>query len=101
MCPTDEASDAARLVALHLDLPRRAAAMIYPRVKQHVEFDELVGLANTGLAEAAQRFDPARGVSFQTFAWYRTQGADLRRLAPDVATPEARVGQARRVARRE
>lgn len=84
MCPTDEASDAARLVALHLDLPRRAAAMIYPRVKQHVEFDELVGLANTGLAEAAQRFDPSRGVSFQTFAWYRTQGAiydGLRRMS--------------------
>ncbi|HEV7559003.1 MAG TPA: sigma-70 family RNA polymerase sigma factor [Kofleriaceae bacterium] len=85
MCPTPtDASDAARLVALHLDLPRRAAAMIYPRVKQHVEFDELVGLANTGLAEAAQRFDPSRGVSFQTFAWYRTQGAiydGLRRMS--------------------
>ena len=85
MCPTPtDASDAARLVALHIDLPRRAAAMIYPRVKQHVEFDELVGLANTGLAEAAQRFDPSRGVSFQTFAWYRTQGAiydGLRRMS--------------------
>ena len=49
--------------------------MIYPRVKQHVEFDELVALGNAGLAEAAQRFDPTRGASFKTFAWYRVQGS--------------------------
>jgi RNA polymerase sigma factor for flagellar operon FliA len=82
--PGDEAKDVVRLVAMHIDLPKRAAKMIYPRVKQHVEFDELVALANTGLAEAAQRFDPSRGVSFQTFAWYRTQGAiydGLRRMS--------------------
>ena len=59
----------------HLDTARRAAAMIYPRVKEHVEFDELLALANTGLAEAAQRYEPDRGASFNTFAWYRVQGA--------------------------
>ena len=37
--------------------------------------DELVALANAGLAEAAHRFDPARGVAFSTFAWYRVNGA--------------------------
>lgn len=49
--------------------------MIYPRVRDHVAFDELVALANAGLAEAAHRFDPARGASFATFAWYRVNGA--------------------------
>ena len=49
--------------------------MIYPRVRDHVEFDELVALANAGLAEAASRYDPSRGASFATFAWYRVQGA--------------------------
>jgi len=49
--------------------------MIFPRVKDHVELEELVGYANAGLAEAAQRFDPQRGASFSTFAWYRVQGA--------------------------
>ena len=70
-----EAAERARLVESHLDLSRKAAAMIYPRVKQHVELDELVALGNAGLAEAAQRFDPARGASFATFAWYRVQGS--------------------------
>jgi len=48
--------------------------MIYPRVRDHVELDELIALGNAGLAEAAQRFDPARGASFATFAWYRVNG---------------------------
>ena len=56
-------------------MARRAAAAIYPRVKNHVEFDELVAHGQEGLAEAAQRFDPSRGASFTTFAWYRVNGA--------------------------
>lgn len=68
-------AERARLVEGHLELARRAARMIYPRVKAHVDFEELVALGNAGLAEAAQRFDPARGASFSTFAWYRVQGA--------------------------
>ena len=70
-----EAAERARLVESHLDLPRKAAAMIYPRVKDHVEFDELVALGNAGLAEAGSRFQPDRGASFATFAWYRVHGA--------------------------
>lgn len=49
--------------------------MIFPRVRDHIELDELVALANAGLAEAASRFDPERGASFATFAWYRVQGS--------------------------
>lgn len=67
--------ESAQLVERHLDLARRAAAMIYPRVRDHIAFDELVALANAGLAEAASRYDPARGATFATFAWYRVNGA--------------------------
>jgi RNA polymerase sigma factor FliA len=70
-----EAAERARLVESHLDLSRKAAAMIFPRVREHIEFDELVALGNAGLAEAASRFDPDRGASFATFAWYRVQGS--------------------------
>jgi RNA polymerase sigma factor for flagellar operon FliA len=49
--------------------------MVFARVKQHVQFDELVSLGTIGLAEASQRFDPTRGVPFGAFAWYRVQGA--------------------------
>jgi len=65
----------ARLVERHLDVARRAAYMIHPRVKDHVELDELIALGNAGLAEAASRYDPDKGAAFGTFAWYRVQGA--------------------------
>lgn len=65
----------AQLIEQHLELPRKAARMLYPRVRDHIEFDELVALGNAGLAEAAGRYDPTLGASFSTFAWYRVHGA--------------------------
>jgi RNA polymerase sigma factor for flagellar operon FliA len=67
--------ESAQLVERHLELARRAAAMIHPRVRDHVAFEDLVALANAGLAEAATRYDPERGATFATFAWYRINGA--------------------------
>jgi len=68
-------AERARLVEGHLELAHKAARMIFPRVRQYIELDELVALGNIGLAEAASRFDPTRGVPFGAFAWYRVQGA--------------------------
>jgi len=82
-----DAAERARLVESHLSLVRRAAGMIFPRVQAHVELDELIALGNAGLAEAAQRFDPARGVSFATFAWYRVQGAIVDALRKSAQLP--------------
>ena len=73
MAPGESAS--ARLVEEHLDLAHRVAAIVHRRVKDHVELDELFSLAAAGLAEAALRYEPAQGVAFRTFAWYRVHGA--------------------------
>jgi RNA polymerase sigma factor for flagellar operon FliA len=87
--------DAEQLVAHHLELARRAAGRIYPRVRGLVSFDELRALANAGLAEAAERYDPGRGATFATFAWYRIHGAmfdGLRRSSQRrAAAPPPRV----------
>jgi RNA polymerase sigma factor for flagellar operon FliA len=77
----------AQLVERHLEMARRAAAVIYPRVRDHVAFDEVVALANAGLAEAAARFDPARGASFATFAWYRVHGTIIDGLRKSTQLP--------------
>ncbi|MBS1122757.1 MAG: polymerase sigma factor for flagellar operon [Deltaproteobacteria bacterium] len=82
-----DGSERTRLVEDHLELARRAAAMIFPRVRQHVELDELVALGNMGLAEAAARYDPARGASFSTFAWYRVQGSIMDGLRRNTQLP--------------
>lgn len=70
-----DAAERAKLVDAHLDVARKAAAMIFPRVKEHCEFDELVALGTEGLIEASKRYDPTRGAAFPTFAWYRVNGA--------------------------
>lgn len=70
-----DASEREQLVTAHLDMSRRAAAVIYPRVKEYTDFEELVALGNQGLVEAANRFEHGHGASFNTFAWYRVHGA--------------------------
>jgi len=77
----------AQLVERHLDLSRRAAAIIYPRVRDHVAFEDLVALGNAGLTEAATRFEPERGVLFATFAWYRVNGAIMDGLRKSTPLP--------------
>jgi RNA polymerase sigma factor FliA len=89
----------AQLVETHLAIARRAAGMIYPRVRGAVAFEDVVALANAGLAEAAARFDPGRGASFATFAWYRIHGAILDGLRASSELP--RRAWARLVALRE
>jgi len=77
----------AQLVERHLEIARRAAGLIYPRVRGHVAFEEVVALANAGLAEAAERFDPDRGASFVTFAWYRIHGTIIDGLRKSTELP--------------
>ncbi len=46
--------------------------------------EDLLAFAYQGLLEARQRFDPARGVQFKSFAYYRVRGAvmdGVRRMA--------------------
>jgi RNA polymerase sigma factor for flagellar operon FliA len=48
------------------------------------DIEDLVAFAYEGLIEARKRFDPARGVQFKSFAYYRVRGAvvdGVRRMA--------------------
>jgi RNA polymerase sigma factor FliA len=40
-----------------------------------IDRDDIIGAAELGLVEAANKFDPNRGVLFKTFAYYRIRGA--------------------------
>lgn len=40
-----------------------------------VSYDDLISQAIVGLIEAIDRYDPARGVKFNTYAYYRIRGA--------------------------
>ncbi len=76
----NSADTAAReqLICHYLFYARTVAATYYKRrTHDDIEFDEYLQLASVGLVEATERFDPAQGVQFKTFAARRMHGAIL------------------------
>ncbi len=51
------------------------ARQIAAKLPSNVDFDELVAYGQLGLVEAANQYQPDRGVAFTTFAYYRIRGA--------------------------
>ena len=71
----------AALLRMHLPYARVVAAHFYGRrFNDEVEFGDFLQYASVGMLEALDRFDPARGVQFRTFAARRMQGANLNGL---------------------
>jgi RNA polymerase sigma factor for flagellar operon FliA len=73
------------LVADHVGLVHHVARQLASRLSTEAELDELVSAGSVGLMQAAEAFEPARGLSFSTFAVPRIRGAmldELRRIDP-------------------
>jgi RNA polymerase sigma factor for flagellar operon FliA len=68
-------SQTGALIEHHRGYARALAAEILRKLPPHAEREELEGAADLGLVEAANAFDPSRGVQFKTFAYYRIRGA--------------------------
>lgn len=67
-----------RLLDFHLPYARVVAASYFSRrYNDDVEFADYLQLASVGMLEAMERYDPARGVQFRTFAARRMHGAIL------------------------
>jgi RNA polymerase sigma factor for flagellar operon FliA len=78
-------ASAARSEAIEQSLPlvRSIAARLKQAYGLTAPFEDLLGLGVDGLLQAAERFDPTRGVAFTTFAYYRIRGAILDSLRRD------------------
>ncbi len=74
--PDDESA----LIKRHRSLIDRVTRRVAARTGGAVTAEELFSAGALGLIAAAQRFDPARDVSFETFAEYRVRGAVLDEL---------------------
>jgi RNA polymerase sigma factor for flagellar operon FliA len=64
-----------RLVVQYSPLVKYVAGRMRSRLPHSVDQDDLVSDGVLGLMDAIERFDPARGLSFQTFAVPRIRGA--------------------------
>ena len=76
----DRADEAARatLIDLHVDFARILAGKLYARrTHDDFEFDDYLQFGRIGLIEALDRYDPALGAQFRTFAASRIEGAIL------------------------
>lgn len=75
--------DRERLILEHLALLQHIVGRMSFDVPGRVQRDDLFGWGMRGLIEAADAFDPTRGLQFSTFAFPRIRGAildELRRL---------------------
>jgi RNA polymerase sigma factor for flagellar operon FliA len=70
--PVDEAA-----VLRHLPLVKHVAARLALGLPNHIDLDDLYSYGVFGLLDALQKFDPQRGVKFETYAFTRIRGAIL------------------------
>jgi RNA polymerase sigma factor for flagellar operon FliA len=76
----DEAARA-QLLDMHLPYAKVVARTYYGRrYNNEIDFGDYAQLASLGMLEALDRYDPARGVQFRTFAARRMHGAILNGL---------------------
>jgi RNA polymerase sigma factor FliA len=61
----------------HASFVRKIALRVRAELDLNCDVDDLIAFGFHGLVEARGRFDPSRGVQFNTFAHYRVRGAIL------------------------
>lgn len=67
--------DPAKLVSAYREYAHSIAGDLLRRLPSSIERSDVLAWADLGLVEAANRFDPAKGAQFKTFAYYRVRGA--------------------------
>ncbi|HHY97487.1 MAG TPA: FliA/WhiG family RNA polymerase sigma factor [Firmicutes bacterium] len=65
------------LITSYLYLVKIAAGRLVVSLSHKAEYDDLVGYGMLGLLDAIDRFQPDKGVKFETFAFMRIRGAIL------------------------
>lgn len=74
------ALDRDKLIERHLYLVKIIAHQMAINLPQHIDVGDLIGAGMVGLLESVNRFDPGRGVQFNTYASIRVRGAILDEL---------------------
>jgi RNA polymerase sigma factor for flagellar operon FliA len=63
------------LIESHISYAHAVAAELLARFPAHVDRQDVRAAAEYGLVQAANAYDPSKGVAFTTFAYYRIRGA--------------------------
>jgi RNA polymerase sigma factor for flagellar operon FliA len=68
------------LIVKYTPLIKYIANRIAIRLPSHIEIEDIVNTGVLGLMDAIEKFDPSRGVKFETYAEFRIKGAILDEL---------------------
>jgi RNA polymerase sigma factor for flagellar operon FliA len=74
---TGDAAAKDALLTAYIPLVRQVARRMMPKYNAHTEYDELVSSGVIGLIDAVDKYDPAVGVKFETYAVTRIRGEIL------------------------
>lgn len=75
-----QTADREQLILEHIPLVRYLVGRISAKLPPHLDLQDLMSSAMIGLINAADRFDPSRGVLFKTFAEQHIRGTILDEL---------------------
>ena len=64
-----------KFIRQYMPLVKYVAGKVAVGLPASVEFDDLVGYGQFGLLDAINKYDPAKGVKFKTYAVTRIRGA--------------------------
>jgi RNA polymerase sigma factor for flagellar operon FliA len=78
----------------YMPMVRAIARRISTKLPRHYDMEDLISDGVMGLMAAADRFDPERGVKFETFATYYIKGAILDNLPKLPTIPKSQRVQA-------
>jgi RNA polymerase sigma factor for flagellar operon FliA len=85
------------LVIHYLPIVKNEAIKVREKLPSSVELDDLISSGTFGLFEAIERFDPERGVRFETFASKRIRGAMYDEMRQNEWVPRAVRAQAKEI----
>jgi RNA polymerase sigma factor for flagellar operon FliA len=88
------------LILEHLEFVRHVLGKTIAHLPETVDKENLEAAGVLGLVEAANQYDPGRGVAFKSFAFHRIRGAildELRRNSPLPQKMLQQISQVRRV----
>ena len=81
--PVPPLDDRSQLIRENMPLVELVVQRMVPQVPSFMTKEDMISAAMVGLIDAANKFDPGKGVKFKTFAEYRVRGAifdEMRKL---------------------
>ena len=93
MTVSQQASE--QLIERYQDLVSSIAVSVRRKAPKNIELEDLIAYGQVGLVQAARDFDPQRGNTFSTYAYYRIRGAIYDGLSKLSWTSRARYNRLR------